>query len=265
MRVEKARRPLRAVLLAVLLAAGLVRPAGLKAEAEAEKSPFSGSMGLGTLTRPEFEGSDRYVVRALPVVNFQYGPAFLSMTQGLGVYLPAAPGLILAPALRYRGARKEKHSELLRGMGNLPYWVEGGGSIRWQPGPAGLNLKVFQGLGRVDGLTADLEASYGAVLTKSLKGSVSLSTMFADRAYNRAYFGVTPAQSEQSGYRVYEPGAGIKHAALTGSLGYGLTESLELGLMGQYKRLTGPAAASPLVERGSADQFLSAISVSLKF
>jgi len=263
MKGENARRLLRAVVLAAFLAGGLVQPAGLKAAAE--ESALSGSLGLGTVAKPEFEGSDRYEVRAVPVFNFQYGPAFLSMTQGLGVYLPLAPGWTAAPALRYRGARKEKHSELLNGLGNVPYWVEGGGSIRWQPGPAGLNLKVFQGLGRVDGLTAELEASYGKILTESLKGSLSLSTMFADRAYNRAYFGVTPAQSDRSGYAVYEPGAGLKHAAVTGSLGYALTESLELGLMAQYKRLTGPAADSPLVERGSADQFLSALSVGLKF
>jgi len=117
----------------------------------------------------------------------------------------------------------------------------------------------------VKGLTAELEASYGAVLTQALKGSVSLSAMFADRAYNRDYFGVNQTQSDRSGYRVYEPGAGLKHAALTTSLGYALTEHLELGLMAQYKRLTGPAADSPLVERGSADQFLSALTVGFKF
>jgi len=263
MRGKNTRRPLWAAVLAAFLAAGLVQPAGLGAEAA--KSPFSGSLGLGMLTKPEFEGSDRYVVRALPVASFQYGPAFLSVTQGLGVYLPVAPGWIVSPALRYRGARKEKHSELLSGLGTVKDGVEAGGSLRWQPGPAGLNLKVFQGLGRVKGLTAELEASYGAILTQALKGSVSLSAMFADRDYNHDYFGVTPAQSGKSGYRVYEPGAGLKHAALTTSLGYALTEHLELGLMAQYKRLTGPAADSPLVERGSADQFLSALTVGFNF
>jgi outer membrane scaffolding protein for murein synthesis (MipA/OmpV family) len=215
--------------------------------------------------RPEFEGSDRYTTKALPVVNFKYGPAFLTMSQGLGVSLPLAPGWTAAPSLRYRLARRSKNSRLLSGMGTVKDGAEAGGAIRWQPGPAGLNLKVFQGLDRVDGLTAELEASYGAALTESLKGSVSLSAMFADRAYNRDYFGVTQAQSEKSGYPVYDPGAGFKHAGVSGSLGYALTESLGLGLMAGYKRLIGPAADSPLVKRGSADQFSWALSASLNF
>jgi outer membrane scaffolding protein for murein synthesis (MipA/OmpV family) len=255
------RSPLAALLLAFL--AVLVQPAALKAEDDEVK--LSGSLGVGAAVRPEFEGSHRYTTQAMPVVNFRYGPAFLTMGQGLGVHLPLAPGWSVAPSLRYRWARREKKSELLKGLGNIKAGAEAGGTLRWQPGPAGLALKVFQGVGRADGLTAELEASYGTLLTESLKGSVSLSTMFADRAYNRDYFGITPTQSANSGYQVYDPKAGFKHVGVSCALGYALTESLELGLMAGYKRLTGPAAESPLVKRGSADQFLSALSVGVNF
>jgi outer membrane protein len=199
------------------------------------------------------------------VVNLSYGPVFLSMGQGLGVNLISTPGWTVAPALRYRWARKEKDSDLLRGLDDLKDGVEAGGIIRWKPGPAGLSLKVFQGLGRVDGLTAELGADYGTALTEDLSGSVGLSAVFADRKYNQRYFGITQAQAGKSDYRAYAPGAGLKNVAATASLGYDLTEYLELGLWTQYKRLTGPAADSPLVERGSADQFLSALSLRLNF
>jgi outer membrane scaffolding protein for murein synthesis (MipA/OmpV family) len=249
--------------LAVCLAAGLAPPAALKAQETGES--LSGSLGLAVTARPEFEGSNRYKAQLLPVVDLSYGPVFLTMGQGLGLNLVSAPGWTVAPALRYRWARKEKDSDLLKGLGDLKDGVEAGGVIRWQPGPAGLSLKVFQGLGRVDGLTAELGADYGTVLAEDLKGSVGLSAMFADRKYNQCHFGITPAQADKSGYEAYDPGAGLKHVAVSGSLSYALTEHLGLGLWTQYKRLTGPAADSPLVERGSADQFLSALSVSFNF
>jgi len=258
------KKTIQRLALTAFLAAALVRPAGLVAEEEAGYS-FSGSLGAGVAAVPEFEGSDRYMVKALPVVNFSYGPVFLSMGKGLGVNLVPAPGWTVAPALRYRGAREENDSDLLSGLGDIEDGVEAGGVIRWQPGPAGLGLKVYQGLGRVKGLTAEMEADYGAVLTYRLRGSVSLSAMFADRRYNLDHFGVTPAQSNKSGYTAYDPGAGFKHAAVSGNLVYALTEHLWLGFLAGYKRLTGPAADSPLVERGSADQFMSALSVGFNF
>jgi outer membrane scaffolding protein for murein synthesis (MipA/OmpV family) len=252
---------------AVFMAIALVWPAVLKAE---ETWEISGSLGAAVVAAPEFEGSDRYRARVLPVGEVRYGPAFLSLGKdlggmGLGLDVARTREWTVAPALRYRWARAEKDSDLLRGMGDIKDGVEAGGLIRWQPGPAGLSLKVFQGLGQMDGLTAELEANYSAALTASLTGSVRLSTMFADSSYHRRYFGVTPEQSVNSGYQAYDPGAGLKHAAVSGALGYALTEHLGLGLSAGYKRLTGPAADSPLVERGSANQFLSALSVSFNF
>jgi len=247
----------------------LAWPAGLQAE-ETEYA-FSGSLGAAVAVMPEFEGSDRYEAKLRPALNLEFGPLFLSTSRGLGLNLVSAPGWTVAPALHYRWARKEKDSDLLRGLGDIDDGLEAGGVIRWQPGPAGLGLKVYQGLGSLEGLTAELEADYGAALTDDLSGSVGLSAMFADRKYNRSYFGVTPEQSrkswqsQKSGYEEYDPEAGLKHAAVFGALNYALTDHLGLGLLAQYKRLTGPAADSPLVERGSANQFISALSVSFKF
>ena len=245
----------------MILALALAWPAGLGAE----EAGLSGVLGVGVAAKPEFEGSDRYEATLLPVVNLAWGPVFLSPGQGLGLNLVSAPGWTLAPALRYRWARKEKDSGLLRGLGDIEDGLEAGGVIRWRPGPAGLGLKVYQGLGGVKGLTAELEADYGAVLAAGLMGSVGLSAMFVDREYNLNYFGVTPAQAAESGYRTYAPGAGLKHTAVHGALSLALAEHLGLGLMVEYKRLAGPAADSPLVERGSADQFFSALSLSLNF
>ena len=258
------KKTIRRLALAALLAAALARPAGLGAEEEAGYK-LSGSLGAAVAAIPEFEGSDRYKAKALPVVNLGYGPVFLSTGQGLGLNLVPAPGWTVATALRYRWARKENDSDLLRGLGDIEDGVEAGGVIRWRPGPAGLGLKVYQGLGRVKGLTAEMEADYGTILTDSLKGSVSLSAMFADRQYNRDHFGVTPAQRNKSGYTAYDPGAGLKHAAVSGTLNYALTDHLGLGFLAGYKRLTGPAADSPLVKRGSANQFISLFSVSFNF
>ena len=257
--------PSRIFLLAALAAAALVWPA--PPAARGEEDGFTGALGAAVAVRPEFEGSGRYAVRVLPVVNLRCGRAFLSADRGLGLEVVSDAEWTLAPALRYRPGRDQDDSELLRGLGDIDGGLEAGVLAVWRPGggPVSLSLASYQGLGRAEGWTLEAAAKYSARLTESLRGSLGAAAMFADRDYLRQHFGVTPAQSGGSGYRAYEPGGGWKHASISAALSYGLTDALGLSLAGEYKRLVGPAADSPLLERGSADQFLSALSVTYSF
>ncbi|GHV57686.1 MltA-interacting MipA family protein [Deltaproteobacteria bacterium] len=261
----------RGLFILAALAAALAWPAVPAARGEDERG-FTAALGAAVLVQPEFEGSNRYEAQALPVVYLRWGRAFLSVERGLGLELDVLDNhmLTVAPALRYRLGRDQDDSELLRGLGNIDGGLEVGGTVLFQPwpgagSPLSFNLAVYQGLGRVEGLTLELGPRYGAALTERLTGSLGAAIGLADRKYNRQRFGVTPAQSLASGYPVYDPGGGLKHAAVSGGLGYDLTEALELGLTAEYKRLTGPAADSPLVQRGSANQFRSGLSLTYNF
>ena len=142
-------------------------------------------------------------------------------------------------------------------MGDVDGGAELGAFVNWRPLQSLVfSLKGYHGLGKAKGFTLDLGATYMGKITEKLGYSLGVSTMYSDSNYNVEFFGVNHAQSVASGYNYYAPGGGIKHAALNAGLSYDISESWKANLFTEYRRLTGPAKDSPLVKRGSANQFM---------
>ena len=221
------------------------------------------SVGVGVVSAPEFEGSDKNDARFLPMVDIRYDRFFLSWTKGLGMDAYSDDTWTISPALRYRFGRDEDDSRLLRGMGDIDDGVELGGQISWHPYAVGVVMNAFQGLGSAKGLTVDVGAVHRRQLFDQLALVAGASVMFADSSYNRQYFGVTRSQSVTSGYDHYNPGSGVKHWAVKGALSWEITPIVTMDVFGQFKKLTGPADDSPLVKAGSNEQFLGGVSLNL--
>lgn len=216
------------------------------------------SLGVAMAVAPEFEGSKDYEFHVLPVLEYDQGFFFLSTVDGAGLRVLNGPALQAGPLVKYRAGRDQDDSDSLKGMGDVDGGAEAGLFANWQISePVGLKLEIMHGLGKAKGFTADLGLDYSTGLTENLSLGLGLETRYADSDYNREYFGVSERQSLKSGYKAYNPGGGIKHVAAKASLAYDMTDSLQLGVFGEYKRLTGPAADSPLVKKGSANQFTS--------
>jgi outer membrane scaffolding protein for murein synthesis (MipA/OmpV family) len=81
--------------------------------------------------------------------------------------------------------------------------------------------------------------------------SVSLSAglTVANRAYNEAFFGVTPAESVRSGYQPYQPSAGLKDVHVVARWNWALAPAWIVTSGLQASRLAGSAKNSPLVMR----------------
>lgn len=235
-------------------------------QGEAGSDPsFRASVGVGVISRPEFVGSDKNTAQALPMINISYGQFFLSSTRGLGYNIISNDTWSVAPTLNYRFGRDQDDSDLLRGLGDVDGGAELGGRISWHPFPVALVLDARHGLGQAKGYTLDLAAVHSRRLTDSLRGTVSLSTMYTDRKYNQDYFGITRDQSVLSGYRQYRPSGGIEHVAGLASLSWSINETFSLSGFGEYKKLVGPAADSPLVERGSTNQLIGGLTFNVNF
>lgn len=84
----------------------------------------------------------------------------------------------------------------------------------------------------------------------------TVSATFADSRYNDTFFGVSGKQSRDSRhmYEEYSAGSGVKDVSFSSGLTWPVTDSISVMLAGEYKRLTGPAADSPLVKAGSKNQ-----------
>ncbi|MDR1870703.1 MAG: MipA/OmpV family protein [Deltaproteobacteria bacterium] len=244
----------------------LGRQAATNEPPQGESSPsLKVTLGAGLVSHPEIEGSDKYEVTPIPVIELSYDRIFLSLSKGLGVKVIDNGDWTIAPSIRYWGGRDEDDSDLLRGMGDIDESAALGAMISYHPGDLSIFLNAYHGLGEVEGLTAETGVAYSHRFIERLRGTVQLSTMFASQKYNQAFFGVSPKQARNSGYRRYDADSGFKHVALGATVSYNLTTNIDLGVFGEYKGLTGPAADSPIVKEGSKNQVTSGVMVGFNF
>ncbi|MDR2613254.1 MAG: MipA/OmpV family protein [Deltaproteobacteria bacterium] len=220
----------------------------------------TGSIGVGAMSAPEFEGSDRSEIKPLPFFNLRYGPVFLSTGKGLGIRLDLLDGALeISPALNYRGPRDEGESDLLAGMGDVEAQLTGGASIIYRMGDVSFGIMGFQGLSDADGFTLDTRLAYLNRQDEKLHWGFAAEAGFADADYNRAHFGVNEIQSLNSGYPVYTPSDGLRNVSLGGTVDYYLTPNISVDVFARASRLMGDPADSPLVRRGSPSQFTAGL------
>lgn len=251
----------------------LVAPVALAADnggaAEGgDESSWTMTVGGGVAVAPEFEGSNKYNTRFVPVVEIEImNRVFLSTIRGLGVYVIDHPNWNLNVSATYDLGRKEKDSDLLKGMGDIDGGVVFDIYGAWTPGPFTVSLETKYGTGDVQGLNVTGGFGYTMEPLTGLHWTNTVSTTFADSRYNNTFFGISQKQSRQSrqGYDYYDASAGIKDVAFTSSLTYEITDSIAIMLEGEHKRLIGPAARSPLVKAGSKDQFSGVFGVTYTF
>ena len=206
----------------------------------------------------------RYTLELAPMFlndDLRYGNFFLSSAQGLGYTVIRTGRFSVAPTINYIPGRDESDSALLRGMGDVHGGFAAGGILGLYAGQVSVLMDLNFGLGALEGSTIGLGAYYSIPMEGPFSARVGLGTQYATSEYNQARYGITAEQSARSGYAFYQPGAGIKHYALSGSMAYDLTEMINLGVFGEYRVLAGPAADSPLVRAGSESQLRTGISL----
>jgi outer membrane protein len=217
---------------------------------------ISGSIGAGVGYAPEFVGSNKSKAMFLPIIFLNYGPVFLSPDKGLGVKFDLFQGILeISPAVNYRFDRKESDSELLSGLGDVDGLLTLGGTVALKFDSIVFSVSGFQGMSKYKGLDMDFKASYLYRHSDSFNFGFSVSTSMADKAYNQTFFGITQEQSDKSGYRAYNAQSGFYDVGIKGTFDFFLTPQFSVDVFAGYNHLIGPAADSPIVERGAVNQF----------
>ena len=222
-----------------------------------KSATWSISLGGGVLIAPEFEGAKRNSVRFMPLIEARaMDRFFLSSHEGLGVYLIKQSQWQLGAVAKYNFGRKENASTLLHGLGDIDPGAELGVFAAWTPDPFFVKVTALQGTGDVRGFQVQTQVGHTAKLHEKVRWTNSLGATFANARRNNTFFGISREQSRNTAYEAYDAGSGIKDISLSTSLGWSLTDDIALRAFGGYKRLTGPAADSPLVKAGSKNQFV---------
>jgi len=260
---------------AAILAASLLTFAGTAASQEQpEEQVWSIDLGGGAIYKPDYDGSDDYEVRGLPMIGINYRD--IIVLRGLSLTFDAfeltdtklADSLSFGPIVQFDSGREADDNPILRNLGDIDQGALAGVFVNYEAGPVELGLTVVQdATNRYEGMIAEIEAGYGVMLTERLRAQFEISATWADDEYTQAYFGITPEQSRASGrLRAYTAEAGVKDAGASMFLHYFLSPHWMVSGRLAYRRLLNDAADSPLVEdEGSQNQASGAVFVSYRF
>ncbi|MBL8330657.1 MAG: MipA/OmpV family protein [Rubrivivax sp.] len=232
-------------------------------EPKPRERDIEGALGLFVADGPDYPGAEGRSTGLRPAGFIRWGRWSLSgaggfttkrrdnVDGGLGALVHRGQTLRFSLGLRREGGRNEYDSPTLAGLGEIPRTVQGRVSLRWTPQPqwqlrAGLAFDLSR---RVGGTLFDLSLTRSWALDADSSFAVAAGLTAATESQMQAWHGITPEQSQRSGYPVYRAGAGLRDARLSATWRAELSDRWA-GFAGvTATQLLGPAARSPLTQQ----------------
>lgn len=234
---------------------------------------FSGNwyvtLGGAGISAPTFEGSKDRKLFFSPIISVGRGgaPRFSSRNDNPSFAIYDTDVLRAGVVGKFVPSRDADTDDALRGLSEVEWGGELGGFADvyvtdWMRARAELR----QGIRAHDGLVADIAVDAFTDIAPDLRISAGPRLTFATSGYTQAYYGVNATESAASGLSQYDPDGGITSYGAGGAITWDATEKISMSAFTEYKRLSGPAADSSLVEeRGSKNQLMFGVSASYKF
>lgn len=207
-------------------------------------------VGPAVLFHPSFPGSGRTAVQPGITLDIRYRDrAFLSSGEGLGINLVSTDTVRAGVAVNIELGRDQDDDDRLHGMGDLKPTPEFKAFADYVMFPLVLRGAVRKAPFGHKGLLADASLYLPVAGSETYFVFVGPSVTIADRRYMARTFGVSAAQSARSGYRPYDPGAGLRSAGFGINAVWNVTEHWMLESSGSAEVLLGDAFASPLTRQ----------------
>jgi outer membrane protein len=238
------------------------------------------TVGVGVMSMPAFLGSKESMSMIFPDLKVEYGETFsASLFEGTTYKVVNGERWSLGPILKFDFGRSEDidnpfsisgKTNALKGLGTVNATPELGGFVEYSYEMINYSLEVRQGLFGHKGLIAETSLNLRGFLAPP-GGKPSLfqlgpRLMFASADYNNAYFGIDQKQSLKSGLPRYKADSGLVSYGIGAFAIVPVSKSISLGAMGGYDRLTGEAAASPLIKlRGTKGQVTGSLRINYEF
>jgi outer membrane protein len=230
---------------------------------------------------PQYEGSDDYEAAFAPLASVRtsggYGaslhPSTMRTYQLRADVLPSRTWSF-GPLIQYRPARKHVDDNRVNNLQNIDGAWEAGAHFGYHLGidpqnPAtslGINLQFAADVSDTsNGWLLQPGLEYTTKFTPQWFFNARLFSTYADENYMQEYFGVGASNVRDSGLRFYNADAGFKDVGFRLAADYQFSQSWSVGAAGQYIRLIGDAADSPVTKRGSEDQLFGGLSVGYRF
>lgn len=226
--------------------------------------PWDAAIGAVAQYGPRYAGSDRFAAGVQPGLYLRWGRVSLATRSafatrsgegapraGLRVELADSARWRASLGLRLASGRSESADPSLRGLGDVRGTVRLRVSASYRIDDA---WRVALGwsadlLGRDVGWLADASVAREQRLSDAMRWSWGAGVNFAGSRYQQAFFGITPEQSQRSGYAVYRPGAGWRDVGLFVGGRTDLSPHWFVFGNAGVSTLIGPPSRSPIVRQ----------------
>ncbi len=233
-------------------------------------------VGLGVASVPDYEGSEDSEAYPAVYLDLEWDNGMYVKTVGQGLQanlLPHSTNFRAGLAGHYTKTRDDDvDNNRIAKMKKVDSAFEAGAFVAYDFNPnVEINLEVVTDVSDShDGTLGTLRLFYTLPHSTQLASKFGLFTTYADGSYMHTYFSVnteTAGTSDMvSRYGTYAADSGIKDFGITYALSYDCTSNW--GVIGQlgYKKLTGDASDSPIVDKeGDDSQFTAGIMATYTF
>lgn len=237
-----------------------------------QAAEIKASFGVGT--RPQYEGADE--LETIPAFGMKASieERYL-LIEGLTgrLNLINSLGVNAGPLFSWREGRAAVDDPAVAAMRDIDGTFEAGlfASLSLPTGrfPGDWVTFEVEGLHDTGGVHNGATAAFGVTLGKKVGvdnyAMLTLSATHATNGFADTYFGIDAADSAASGLPVHDPGGGLKNVDVVATLYYALGEAWTFGTEATWSVLQGDFADSPIVDRGSEDQYRLIVTLTRKF
>lgn len=204
------------------------------------------NLGIGGEFEPKYDGASQYRILPGPSIDIRYKDiAFLSTGEGLGWNILHARSYRAGIALSYDLGRAQDSDYRLRGVGDVQPGPELKiyGEYVWFPVTFRMDLR--RSIGGYNGWVSDFSVYTPIMGSEKFFVLVGPSLTVADGNYMQNYFGISDAQSAQSGYPPFRAVGGVKQFSFGESATWFFHDPWYINVSGGLSRLLNDASHSP--------------------
>ena len=224
------------------------------------KTEWEGAIGVTASYRPEYSGSSKQITKLSPALFLRYGRFTITnasgfvtrraddVVRGLGIDMVRSDRVRINVALRIDQGRGEDTSEALKGMGDIRPTIRVRTSASWKldgPWRLGASWSIDM-LGKGGGGFGDVGGGWEQRVAEDTTLTIGGGISFASDRYMQSFYGVSEEQAARTGYRVYEPRAGLRDVAAYVNLRHDIGKDWTVLSGINATRLVGPPVNSPL-------------------
>lgn len=223
-----------------------------------------GFIGLGVISKPDYEGSDDQKITAAPFGKYFWASGRSVSLGGTGgsesagrlslnlITRASSENWTFGPLLQYRLKRDDVDNSQVDDMKDVDAAVELGVFVGFETGPWSADLSFAGDVSdEHDGYLVYLSGNYELMKTSKVNLSLGVRTSWADSNYMDTYFGVDNNNVGNSGLPFYNADSGAKDVGLNLTGVYHFNKTWSAGANASYTRMLGDAEDSPLVDGGN--------------